>query len=150
VTDAVRHVAEQELLASAHAGVADDQCVDAVLFRDAEDRACGIVVRDDARSPPGAGDLGRELLQRLGGERRSGRLGLTALGRPRVRREDHLEEEEFGVVAIRERGRPSDGAIRRLRTVGRDHHAPDPCRCAGPVSLCHLGRIMTEGFRARH
>ena len=58
VADPVRDVAEQELLAARHPGVADDEHVDRLVLGGAHDRHRGVVVDHDvgeaARSPPAA------------------------------------------------------------------------------------------------
>jgi hypothetical protein len=122
VGDAVRDVAQEELLAPGHARVPDDQHVDRRLLRDLKDRHRGIIVHDHAREGAVAGELLRELAE-LG--RRGARAGgrrLSRLARRRVLHEDDLQDEQLRGVAVGHVGRPANGSVGRLRPVGRDHH----------------------------
>ena len=104
VRDAVRDVAEQELLPPAHARVADDEHVGLLLVDRAHDRAgdVGIDLDDRARAVQLGGISGERFLGALDGRRQ------------------HLEQHEFAVGAVREIGRPRDGLARGLGAVRCD------------------------------
>ena len=148
VADPVRHVAQQELLAAGHAGVADHEHVDPVLLGGVDDRHGGVVVDHDVRVAAIAGDLARIGLQLVGGTAGLRRLGGAELGVDRVARQDHLHDVEVGGVQLSERGRPSDGALGGHRAIGPHHHAADrPLRT--DVAVRAHPRIIPDGGRCR-
>ena len=104
VRDPVRDVAEQELLAPAHARVADDEHVGLLLVDCPDDGAgdVGVDVDDRAR----AVQLGR-----IAGERFLGALDGCR---------QHLEQYEFAVGAVSEIGRPRNGLASGLGAVRCD------------------------------
>ena len=123
VADPVRHVAQQELLAAGHPRVADHQHVDLVLLGRLDDRHRRVVVDHDVRAAAFAGDLGGVRLELVGGAARPRGLGGAELRVGGVARQDHLDDVEVRLVAVRERRRPRDRALGRDRPVGADHHA---------------------------
>ena len=121
VGDAVGHVAEEELLVAAHAGVPDDDHVGALLGGDGDDRLGGLVVDDDPGPPARPGDLLGELVQLGPGDVEDvlvDAVGIVAPGRLVVVGGDDLDQEELGGEAVREVGCPLDGPLRRLGAIG--------------------------------
>ena len=114
--DPVRHVAEQELRASAHARVADDQHVRVLLLGRAHDRAGD--VRVDAKHGSCSVEGACVLLQ--------------TLLRSFLRLEEDLEQDELGAEAARQLRGPLDGLPGRLGAIRRDHdfHVREPIAAA--------------------
>jgi len=140
VRDAVGNVAEQELLAPGHAGVADDQGVDLALLGDLQDGAGGVVVYDYARFAARAGELAGELGERVGEVAGLRGLRRAALGAGRRARRNDLHDEQRRLVAVGHRGRPPHGTVGGLGPVGRDHDPPQ----LRPGLLAHVLRIMRD------
>jgi hypothetical protein len=63
VADAVRYVAEQKLLSTRHAKIADHQDIDGFLLDGTNDRQCRIGINDDQGMTALPGDLPREVRQ---------------------------------------------------------------------------------------
>ena len=144
VADPVRHVAQQELLAPGHPRVADHQHVDLVLLGRLDDRHRRVVVDHDVRPAPFAGDLGRVRLQLVGGAARPRGLGGAELRVGGVAGQDHLDDVEVRLVAVRERRRPRHGALGRDRAIGADHHALHGAAHPHVAVRAHA-RIMPDG-----
>ena len=125
VGDPVGDVAEQELPAAGHPGVPHDEDVGVCVFGRADDGHGRVRIDHHVRVAPGAGKLGRDLLQLLGGEARPGRLGLAGLGAGRVVGQEDLHDVELGGVPVGHLGRPVDGPGRRLRAIGGHDDALD-------------------------
>ena len=102
--DAVRDVAEQELLPPAHPRVPDDEYVGRLLLGRADDRPGHVGVDSEDRS------------------RRRVRIRIRAQGplRPVLGFREHLEENELAVEPPREIGGPRDRVLRGLGPVGGD------------------------------
>ena len=110
--DSVGDVAEQELLAAAHAEVADDDDVGVLLLRRIHDRPSGIVAGGDDGAAALAGQL-------------AGVSGKLVLGTGRERAADgDPQQQELGAVALRHLRRPGLGVLGGLGPVGGDEHAP--------------------------
>ena len=101
--DAVGHVAEQELLAALHSGVADDEHVRARRLRLLENRGRGLGgdPHDDARALAAQcpGVLREAVLERRP-------LGLAAGGGGR-----DLQEDQLAIALRGEGGGPRDGGL---------------------------------------
>jgi hypothetical protein len=142
MADPVRDVAQQELLAARHAGVAHDQHVDVLVLGGMHDGHRRVVVDHDVRPATFACDLPHVDLEGIC--RASGACGLgRAVGRvARVLRQDHLDDMELGLVALGERCSPAHRALGGLGPVGPHHH---PLHRPGYVHVgpCHA-RIMDE------
>ena len=139
VADPVWHVAQQELLAPGHAGVADDQDVDPRLLGRADDRHRRVGVDDDVRAAAVAGEAPGLDQQRLRCRGGPGALGVAELGVDRVARHDHLDQMELRTESFREVRRPPHGSGRGLGEIRADHDARDR-----PVegARCVHARIM--------
>ena len=149
VADPVRHVAEQELLASRHAGVPHDEDVDGVLLGRMHDGHGRVVVQDDVGAAALARQTRRLDLELVGGAGRLGPLGGPELGGCRVGGQDHLHDVELGAEPSRERRRPTDRTGGRLGAVRSHHHATDgfsneDIRCVG-----HVRMMPGPGLRAK-
>ena len=125
MADSVGHVPQEELLATGHAGVPDDQHIDVGILGCVHDRHRGVVVDHHVRAAAAAGDALRFLLQVFGGRGRLGAFGGAELSVGRARGDHDLDEVQLGAVRLRERSRPSDRLRRGLRSVGPNHHAAD-------------------------
>jgi len=123
VADPVGHVSQQELFATSHAGVPDDEHIDLGRLGRVHDRHRGVVVDHHVRAAAAAGDALRFLLQVFGGRGRLGAFGGAELSVGRARGDHDLDEVQLGAVRLRERRRPPDRLRRRLRSVRADHHA---------------------------
>ena len=145
VADAVRHVAEQELLAPRHPRVPDDEDVDRGRLGRVDDRHRGIVVHHDVGSAALAGDPLRLALELLACRRGARALGRAELGIGRARRDHDLHQVQFRAVALGEGGRPVDGLRGGLGPIGADHHAADRTHRA----VVH-GRMMPRERRGDH
>ena len=147
VADPVGDVAQQELLAARHAGVAHDEHVDVVFLGRLDDRHGRIVVHHDVRLAAVAGHLSRvdaEVVGRAGG---AGGFGCAVLRAAGVRRQHHLHDVELGAERVGERRRPAHGSLGRLGPVGADHDAIDG---TGDLRFgCAHGRIMAVRGPAR-
>ena len=110
VRDAVGHVAEQELLAAAHADVADDDHVGALLLGGLDDRGRGVVVDDHPRLP----SLARKLCAYISRSLAAYETCVASAAGPLAwLGHDHLEDEQLGLVASGHVGRPSARRARR-------------------------------------
>ncbi len=123
VGDAVRHVAEKELLAAAHAKVADDDGVGALLFDRAKDAGRRVIVDDYAGMAAAAGELAREAHQAR--RRVLHKLFVDpGLGPVGGQRRDHdLHDDEVGALALGHGRGPMNGGVRGGRAVGGDDDA---------------------------
>ncbi len=148
VADPVRHVAEQELLAPGHPGVADHEHVDVVVLGRVHDRHGRVVVDHDVGPSPFARQTDRLGLELVGGGSSPGGLGRAVLGRRRVRGHDDLDQVQLGAVALGERARPSDRARGGLGAVGRDHDPPHPVPADVPHVRHGLAVCWSCGFSA--
>ena len=106
VVDPVRDVAEEELLASGHAGVPDHQHVDRVVVGRVHDGHRRVIVDDDVRPASLAGQAEGFDLESVGGRVRARGLGRAELRVGRARRHDHLHQVQFRAVALGEGDRP--------------------------------------------
>ncbi|HLB04801.1 MAG TPA: hypothetical protein VJK66_07245 [Gaiellaceae bacterium] len=104
VRHAIGNVAEEELLPAAHAGVADDENVGALLL---------------GRSHDPAGDIGIDAEEGTGARNRH-RVRAQRLARAVPGFCEHLEQDELPLVAAREIGRPRDRLPGGRRPVGGD------------------------------
>ena len=123
VADSIGHVAEQELLASGHAEIADDEHVDGLLLRSRDDGVRGVGVDEDQRAAARASEA-----LRIGGKLGAGGVGARVIagarrGGVRVLRDDDLHDEELGAVEIGEERRPARGAVGGLGPIHANHHA---------------------------
>ena len=126
VGDAVRDVAEQELLVAGHPRVADDDDVGVLLGGDPHDRIGRLVVDDEPCPTARPGDLVGEVRQLGAGRVEDVVVDAVLVVVPHLTvgvRQDDLDQEELGREAARQVGRPLDGPLGRLRPVGR-HHDP--------------------------
>ena len=134
MADPVGDVAEEELLAPGHAGVANDQDVDVVLLGGVHDREGRIVVDHDVRAASLAGEAGGVQLQLVGRGSSPGDLGRAVLGVGGVEGDHDLDDVQLRGVGVRECGRPLDGPLRGGGTIGTHHDAGDAFRSAAPVA----------------
>ena len=141
VRDAVRDVAEQELLAAAHADVADDEDVAPSLVGGVDDRLRRVLVDDDRRPAALARQLLGEPLEVLGGVGGPRRLGRAGFGARRVLGHDHLQQEQLRLVALGHVGRPRRRRSRRSRAIGS--HGDPAYRCGA------LAGHRTDSSRTR-
>ena len=118
VADPVRHVAEQELLASGHARVPDDEHVDGVVLGGLHDRHRRVVVDHDVRARRARRRSSGVGLQVVGRGARLGGVGGAELGVGRARGHDHLDDVQLGAERVGERRRPAARRARRSR-IGR-------------------------------
>ena len=124
MTNAVRYVAEQKLLSSRHAKIADHQDIDGLLLSGADDCQCGIGIKNDQGMTALPSDLPREMRQVIVGGSRACLFGCAEFCAGRILRHHHLYYEQLCVVAVGEPGGPVNGLVGGFGTVGADHHAP--------------------------
>ena len=92
MTDPVGHVPQQELLATRHAGVPDDEHVDIGVLGRVHDRHRGVVVDHHVRAAAAARDPLRLLLKLVGGRGRPRALGSPELGVGGARGDHDLDQ----------------------------------------------------------
>ena len=114
--DAVRHVAEEELLVPAHPRVADHDDVGVLLGRDRDDGLGGLVVDDDPGPAARAGDPLGELVELGAGGVEDVLVDAVFVVvadavEVVVGWDDDLHEEELGGEPVGEVGRPLDGTL---------------------------------------
>ena len=122
---AVRDVPQEELLAPAHAEVADHQHVDGLLLGGLHDGPGGIGVHHHACLAAGAGDLLGELAELGGGESGAGRFGRTGFRAGLLLRHQHLEEVQLRAEPASHVGSPIDRARGAVRLAGGHHDLLD-------------------------
>ena len=136
VRDAVRDVVEEELRPSLHPGIPHDEDVRAGFLGGPDDDFRCVVVDEHPRLASDAGELrsdARELGCCAARARPRGGTGFRRAAGPRRK---HLDDQQFGADAHRERGGPLHRSVGRLGPVGRDGHTTDvPDVGQGPSSL---------------
>ena len=124
--DAVRDVAEQELLAAGHPDAPHDDHVCVLAANRVDDCLRRVVGHHDRRASAFPGEVARVLGQLSGSFAENPVVG-----------EQHAEEKELGLVALRHVVRESDGALGRLGAVGGDQDAANGRRVVRPAAQAH-------------
>ena len=139
VADAIGHVAEQELPAAGHAGVADDENIGRILPCRSNDGHRGVVVEHDAAAgfvPADGFGVRREI------PRQRRQIAPVAGGTTIGPRHDHLHDVQFCVEPLGETCRPANGLLGRLGAIGSHH---DATRDAGQRHVHSILEIRGEG-----